>query len=193
MVRKEQLLSLYDMYLTQYPDELEETLIFKEYLERTEDDMLYNRKNFDGHITTSAFVVDEDGRELLLLRHKSLEKWLQPGGHTEGDASLIASALREVMEETGIRAAELSFRPSHTVEDVPFDIDSHYIPANPKKNEDGHYHHDIRYVFVYKGDRRNEYNDTEATGMKWLGFDELIDDVIFGDMVPKLHALLDNK
>ncbi len=190
MKAKEELLRLTNAYLVLFPNEEKRVQVFVDYLHRNDTTQLYTRKNFDGHITTSAFIVDADRKELLLLRHKSLERWLQPGGHTEGDASLVASALREAVEETGMTAAQLQNRPVLADTEVPFDIDSHYIPANPKKEEDGHYHHDLRYVFLYHGDRSNDFNAEEATGMQWVAFSALAGDATFGDVVKKLQAIL---
>ena len=179
-----------DDYLRYFPDEMGRCSIFNEYLSRTADEYLYTRKNFDGHITASAFILNGGNNELLLLQHKSLKKWLQPGGHVEGDLTLLDSALREVEEECGIPGAELELVRIFDDRLTPFDIDSHFIPENPKKNEDGHYHHDIRFLFRYTGNGLRGFNEDEATGMRWVSFDELNDDLIFGDMVTKMKTAL---
>ncbi len=193
MTSKTNITKLFNDYLLQFPDEAERCSIFGDYLARTEEANLFSRKNFDGHITTSAFIVKVNAPEILLLRHKSLHKWLQPGGHFEGDPSLMDSALREAEEESGIPRAEMDLYAAFQNPHTPFDIDSHYIPANPKKVEEGHYHHDIRYLFLYTGEGGNTYNEEEATGMKWVKFADLADDAIFGMMMEKIENALDKK
>ncbi len=189
MKSKEELLGLVDIYLQLFPGEVDRVSVFSGYLDRNGTDQLYTRKNFDGHITTSAFIIDVERQEILLLRHKSLERWLQPGGHTEGDVSLLASAVREAVEETGMAVEQLRNIAVHENSEVPFDIDSHYIPANPKKGEDAHFHHDFRYVFSYVGARDNDYNTDESTGMKWLSFASLEEDETFGEVVRKMGEM----
>lgn len=190
MYLKEEILNLLQIYNNVFPEEKEGVASFTAYLQRNEGNALYTRKNFDGHITTSAFVVDAASAEILLLKHKSLNRWLQPGGHTEGDVSFMASALREAMEETGMTESDLSPYYIEEGSDVPFDIDSHHIPANLKKEEDAHYHHDLRYLFLYTGDRNHSYNEEEATGMQWVSFDSLKTDETFGAVIAKIEAHL---
>ena len=180
-----------DAYLLHYPSEADRMALFTVYLVGATPEGLFDRKNFKGHITTSAFIVNTAKEEMLLLRHKSLKRWLQPGGHVEGDDSLLQSAQREAEEETGISRAQLCHIPVIAEnERIPFDIDSHYIPSNPKKNEEGHYHHDFRYLFVYTGDGAANYNEDESTGLKWVPFKELETDETFGGMVDKIRRQL---
>lgn len=181
---------LLNTYLTLFPAEAQRIQLFSDYAARTETQNLYNRKNFDGHITTSAFIVNRSTREILLLKHKSLNRWLQPGGHVEQDDTLIASALREAEEETGILVCELSHIAITENSDVPFDIDPHYIPPNPKKQEEGHYHHDVRYLFAYTGNGNHEFNTEESTGLKWVPFHELSTDETFGHVIKKIELYL---
>ena len=190
MIGKTDIEDYLKIYLERFPLETETTKLFSDFLWATPPGDLFTRKNFGGHITTSAFIINQDHSELLLLKHKSLNKWLQPGGHFENDNSLLASALREAEEETGIPKEQLQNLPIHSFTEVPFDIDSHYIPANTKKNEDGHYHHDLRYLFVYKGDGNVDYNTDESTGLKWVKFTDMKDDPIFGAVVIKMNAVL---
>jgi 8-oxo-dGTP pyrophosphatase MutT (NUDIX family) len=190
MRSKVELSDLLLAYNVSFPGEEANTKLFSEFLERNNEEQLYTRKNFDGHITTSAFIVDAKCSELLLLRHKSLNRWLQPGGHTEGDQSLLSSALREAIEETGMTQEDLVNIPVNRLTDVPFDIDSHYIPPNPRKGEDGHYHHDFRYLFLYNGGRENAFNTDEATGMQWVTFDSLNGDETFAHVVDKIRTSL---
>ena len=190
MTSKQEIINLLGIYLARFSGEARSTKLFSDYLKRNDESELFTRKNFDGHITTSAFIIDAGHSKLLLLKHKSLNRWLQPGGHVEGDASLLLSALREAREETGIPEWELRNIPIFQNTDVPFDIDSHYIPANPKKQEEGHCHHDLRYLFVYAGDGSIEFNTDESTGLKWVRFSELTEDDTFGGVVKKMEIFI---
>lgn len=105
-----------------------------------------SRKEFRGHITCGAIIIGKGGR-LLMINHRSLERWLFPGGHLEtADVSLRAAALREIAEETGVDATSLS-APAAEFAALPIQIDCHMIPANPRKAEPAHRHFDFRFVF----------------------------------------------
>ena len=102
----------------------------------------WQRSHFSpGHFTASAFVLSPDHRELVLIHHKKLGIWVQPGGHLEAsDADVQAAARREVLEEVGLADLE-PFAPGSS---PLFDVDIHVIPA--RKNEPEHFHHDLRFM-----------------------------------------------
>lgn len=117
-----------------------------------------------GHLTGSAWVLSDDGQRCLLVHHRKLERWLQPGGHADGEPDLAGVARREAEEETGLTALEL-------VSPHPFDIDIHQIPARydaaGKQIEDAHDHHDLRYLFVAGGDQSPTTSD-ESHDVRWF-------------------------
>jgi 8-oxo-dGTP pyrophosphatase MutT (NUDIX family) len=119
------------------------------------------------------------------LKHKSLGKWLQPGGHVDlTDNSILDACFREIQEETGIKKINLEYI-KHKLS-IPFDIDSHKIPANPKKKEEAHIHHDIRYCFRYRTDENIIIDKLESDGFKWISIKDLENDPIFDRVVAKL-------
>ena len=101
----------------------------------------FNRSITEGHFTGSGLVISEDGSAVLLLFHKKLQRWLQPGGHGDsGEAEGERVAAREVAEETGLLPR------LHPSAPRPFDVDIHTIPA--RKADPEHEHLDLRYLFV---------------------------------------------
>jgi 8-oxo-dGTP pyrophosphatase MutT (NUDIX family) len=91
-----------------------------------------------GHLTGSAWIVSPDRTQTLLTHHLKLDKWLQLGGHADGDPDLPAVARREALEESGLPQVRM-------VQAEIFDLDRHWIP--PRKTDPGHYHYDLRFVF----------------------------------------------
>ena len=89
-----------------------------------------------GHLTGSAWLVDRSGGRVLLTHHRKLGRWLQLGGHADGDPDLAAVALREAEEESGLSGL--------IVEPAIFDLDRHRIPARGAEPE--HWHYDVRFV-----------------------------------------------
>ncbi|MBB1471620.1 NUDIX hydrolase [Luteimonas sp. MC1782] len=136
------------------PDEGDAARVFIELLRDREDPFL--RTRLAGHFTASAFVVSADGGRTLLTHHRKLDRWLQPGGHADGDRDLARVALREAEEETGLIGL--------AVEGGIFDLDRHWIPA---RNEvPGHWHHDVRYVVRAGADERYVVSD-ESHALAW--------------------------
>jgi 8-oxo-dGTP pyrophosphatase MutT (NUDIX family) len=89
-----------------------------------------------GHLTASALVLDAAGERALLTLHAKLGRWLQLGGHCDGDANLPGVALRECREESGIEGL--------AIDPCPIDLDLHLIPARPGEPE--HWHLDTRFL-----------------------------------------------
>lgn len=92
-----------------------------------------------GHFTASGFVVSPDGLRLLLIHHRRLDLWVQPGGHIDPTGEhVIDAAAREVEEETGI--GDLA-----VLHEGLFDVDVHDVPAAGV--EPAHAHFDLRFLF----------------------------------------------
>jgi 8-oxo-dGTP pyrophosphatase MutT (NUDIX family) len=121
-------------YITLYPSE--ETTA-KRYLALLDHPDAFQRSHLPGHITGSAFIVSGDFRQTLLVHHVKLNRWLQPGGHADGNTNVIGVALREAEEETGIARLEL-------LSPAIYDLDIHPIPA--RKDFPAHDHYDMRYL-----------------------------------------------
>lgn len=138
-----------------------------------------------GHITGSAWIVDSDRSHVLLTHHRKLDRWLQLGGHSDGDPDTLAVSLREGREESGLE----SIRP---VSEAIFDIDVHLIPA--RKSEPDHFHYDVR--FLLEADRNLPLViSSESNDLAWVPLDEiatLAPDASILRMLAKTLALRDS-
>lgn len=111
-----------------------------------------------GHFTASAFLLNKNMTHACLMHHAKLDKWVQPGGHCDGDFDVLNVAIKEAQEETGI----LELKP---VSSEIFDIDMHLIPPNSK--EGAHYHFDIRFLLhAYNNDTL--IKNHESKDLKWF-------------------------
>ena len=100
----------------------------------------FERTSFSpGHFTGSALVVNADGSRVLLHHHRKLDKWLQFGGHCDGDEDVLRVACREALEESGIEGLIVASQR-------PFDLDIHEIPA--RRDDPAHDHYDVRYMLI---------------------------------------------
>ena len=136
-------------------------------LELSQSETACERSHFEpGHFTASAFVLSPDHRDIVLIHHKKLGIWVQPGGHVEGaDADLMSAARREVLEEVGL--AELE--PFGSGASLIFDVDIHSIPA--RKADPAHEHFDVRFAFV--SPTRELVLSEEVSDVKWVALDEV--------------------
>lgn len=117
---------------------------YKSFVESSSDCCL--RSHVVGHCTGSAFIVSPDYRKTLLLYHPFLQRWLQPGGHADGDPDLRRVAQREASEETGLDLEAFTAVRLGGEDRVPFDLDIHPIPERGK--EKAHFHYDLRFLFT---------------------------------------------
>jgi 8-oxo-dGTP pyrophosphatase MutT (NUDIX family) len=128
----------------------------------------FERSCLPGHVTGSAFVLAADGRRCLLVHHRKLGLWLQPGGHADGESDVAAVALREAREETGLE--RLAFW-REAGELLPIDLDVHRIPARPA-GPDGpgdpeHEHHDVRFLLL-AGRAETPRASAESLAVRWF-------------------------
>jgi 8-oxo-dGTP pyrophosphatase MutT (NUDIX family) len=119
------------------------------------------------HITASAIVARPDGGAFLLVHHRRLDRWLQPGGHVEPeDASVYEAALREAREETGVERFET---PAGT---GVLDVDVHPIPASRDRPE--HIHFDLRHLLTTTQDDVTAAAPEEVRAARWFTLEEAL-------------------
>ena len=114
-----------------------------------------------GHITGSSWLLNKAGDKALLMHHKKLDKWLQLGGHADGDSDILAVALKEAQEESGITSIE-------PVMNAIFDIDIQKIPTY--KSIEEHLHYDVRFLLKVTSDEKFQIN-SESNELRWIGKD----------------------
>ena len=122
-----------------------------------------SRACYPAHLTGSAWIVNASGSRVLLMHHVKLARWLQLGGHADGNLDLQGVAWNEAREESGL----LSVRP---LMNEVFDVDIHTIP--PREVEPEHLHYDIRFVFFADEQEPLEKN-REAHALAWVSLDQL--------------------
>jgi 8-oxo-dGTP pyrophosphatase MutT (NUDIX family) len=126
----------------------------------------FDRRILEGHLTGSAIVVSADGRRVLMLHHRKLDRWLQPGGHANpGETTGEEVALREALEETGIVGLAL-----HPGAPRPLDVDIHDIPA--RSGEPAHEHLDLRYLVTAPREATLSPRVEELRALRWVQWGE---------------------
>ena len=130
------------------------------------NDNFYLRSNLAGHLTGSAWILNPARTQVLLLHHKKLDAWLQPGGHADDtDADLCYTAWREAREECGLEHLQ-------AIQPGIFDLDIHPIPE--KGQEPQHLHYDVRFAFVAEAASLEIFNTEETLGLRWLPVQKLL-------------------
>ncbi|MFM7063408.1 MAG: NUDIX hydrolase [Actinomycetes bacterium] len=125
---------------------------------------LADRTTSPGHLTGSAVVVDASGQRVLVLLHTKLRRWLQPGGHADGDHELAGVALREATEETGIDGLEVVL--------PAVDLDVHEVDHGDALGT--HLHLDLRFL-VLAPPGAVVVGNHESQELRWVTLDELED------------------
>lgn len=180
---RDEILSQLQAYLHAYPHEQPALAALSLQLQEESLSELVARSNMRGHVTTSALVFDPMEGKVLLICHNLYQTWLPPGGHyedvppsetvPEGRPLLAHSAFREVTEETGVSRLML-VTPARATP-VPLDIDTHAIPANPKKGEGPHFHHDVLYLAMANSLTPLHAQESEVSGARWESLELLRD------------------
>jgi 8-oxo-dGTP pyrophosphatase MutT (NUDIX family) len=146
----------------------------------------WRRATLEGHLTASAWVLDRTQTQVVMLHHRKLNRWLQPGGHIDDtDESWRAAAMRELTEETGL--TQFVAQPDYA--DL-FDVDVHVIPA--RKDEPTHLHYDLRFLFVADVNaddaRAFRVNADESHDCRWFPLTALANDTSLG---PETHRMIE--
>ncbi|WKK87537.1 NUDIX hydrolase [Marivirga arenosa] len=123
------------------------------------------RDNLDRHFTASAWIINPISQQVLLLHHKKLNKWLQAGGHADGDENLEKVARKEASEETGHNNLQ-------QISESIFDIDIHTIPE--RKGIPQHEHYDVRFAYFCHEIEETSIN-SESNDFQWVELDRIKD------------------
>jgi len=158
-MHRNKLLAALGEYAARFPEEAEKVQRFHDFVRRYAQ--CFERDCLPGHITASAWLLSQDWARVLLCHHKKLGLWLQPGGHSDGEADGLAVAMREACEESGLDLRAISAQI--------FDIDIHEIP--PFGATPAHRHYDLRYALQAQSHEFTVSDESHA--LAWVHLDQL--------------------
>lgn len=156
-MHRQEVLQLLNQHKTRFMDEQAFIARARHFIETHED--IFYRELWPAHVTGSAWVVNPTREKVLLLHHRKLNQWFQPGGHADGDHDIVRVALKETSEETGLDMSAIKL-----VSPAIFDVDIHSIP--PMKGMPRHEHIDIRFL-VEIDDRIPVPGNDESHDILW--------------------------
>ena len=161
-MNRESLKNQLQVYRTPYEEESD---FIRDFIELTDDPLAFKRERLEGHFTASAWIVNKKRTHTLLTLHRKLGRWLQLGGHADGNENLLEVAMKEAEEESGLKSLKM-------VDSTIFDIDKHIIPQRPHVPE--HFHFDVRYLIEADINEPLQISD-ESISLAWITFDSVVD------------------
>ncbi|MBR4110353.1 MAG: NUDIX hydrolase [Clostridia bacterium] len=158
-------------------EKLEKYIPFNEQEEKDKAVMISYLKNFDnsltrenkyGHFTSSAWVVNKERTKVLMIYHNIYNSWAWPGGHADGEEDLLAVAIREVEEETGVKKVKV------VTEDI-FSLEIITVDGHVKRGEYVPSHTHLNAAFLLEVDESEvlKIKEDENSGVKWIPLEEV--------------------
>ena len=161
-------LSVYQARFSWNVFEENESRKIRTFVEQNQEFM--SRSNRSGHLTGSAWILNEARDAFLLHHHRKLDKWLQLGGHVDDGEDVAEASLREAQEESGIEGLKL-------ISPDIFDVDVHEIPA--RLEESAHYHYDIRFLLQAPKNADLIQQEVESLSLTWVPIKEFFGNPLF--------------
>jgi 8-oxo-dGTP pyrophosphatase MutT (NUDIX family) len=172
-MKRKQLLDLLAEYTPYFPEDEIIASRTRDFV--IENSLCFERSLASGHITGSCWIVDSDRSHALFTHHKKLNKWLQLGGHADGDSDILQVALKEAAEESGLHRIKF-------LSEQIFDIDIHSVPDRGQ----GHYHYDVR--FLLEADRNEPFTvSDESHAIAWIDLSK-IQDITTEPSILRMHS-----
>jgi 8-oxo-dGTP pyrophosphatase MutT (NUDIX family) len=159
-MHRQPLLDLLAEYETRHRTEADLIARFRGFVATQE--RCFQRDLWAGHVTGSAWLVNAARDAVLLTHHRKLGRWLQLGGHSDGNPDALAVAIAEAEEESGLAVQPLA--------PFAFDLDIHEIPA--RKQDPAHFHFDVRFVLQVVGKETFRVS-AESLDLAWVPIERL--------------------
>ena len=129
---------------------------------------LFDRENTSAHLTASAWVTTPDRSRVLMAYHNLYDSWAWLGGHADGEQDLLAVALREAQEESGIFATPVS-------EDI-FSVEILPVSGHEKKGEylPSHLHLNVTFLLEANPSASIRPKEDENSRVGWFGVEDAL-------------------
>lgn len=164
-------------YIPKNEQEARDQVLMLDFIRRNPDYL--ERSNLAGHLTSSAFVVNETMTKVVFAFHHIYQSWAWVGGHNDGNPNSLAVAMKEAIEETGLQ----SIRPYN---EALFTLDVIYVMNHIKKGiyVPDHLHLNMTYLLIADEHEIPNHNPEEHAGVRWFNIDEIFDYVFEERMKP---------
>lgn len=130
-----------------------------------------SRENIFGHFTSTGFVMNKALDRCLMVHHNIYNAWVWTGGHADGDGDLLAVALREALEETGVPARPLVPEPV-LLGSLP--VSGHWRRG---KYVSAHLHLNLTYILIADENTPLQVKPDENSGVRWFTLPELAEEI----------------
>lgn len=166
--------------------ERQDQAVILAFLERNPD--AFYRTNLLAHMTASAWVVNPQRSKVLMVYHRLYDSWSWTGGHADGEEDLLAVALREVREETGVQRLRPVTEEIYSLEVLT--VDGHekhgrYVPS--------HLHLNVTYLLEAEEDQPLRVCEAENSGVAWFSLADALSASTEPWFVERIYKKLNEK
>ena len=149
---------------------------------------IFARENEVAHFTASSWLLNREHTKVLMIYHNIYHSWSWTGGHADGEEDLLAVAIKEAQEETGVKEIQ-------TVDDTIFSIETLTVDGHEKRGRyvPSHLHLNVTYLLEADEAEVLRIKPDENSGVKWFALEEALEACSESWMVERIYKKLNKK